>query len=150
VGYGEKVVFVGDCVQWEGMLGGELVQVSNKYKGRDTIDPHTVEHQDMYVKMAKMGAKLLEAKTQPVDIRLEGCPVSVAELVLLLSELGGIQNPYFEPSQVVSFNRAYLTWRAVTSMKRLRGEPYQIPGSSPRGEAAPKLEADRDAGSAEE
>ncbi len=149
VGYGEKVVFVGDCVQWEGMIGGELVQVSNKYKGRDTIDPHTVEHQDMYVKMAKMGAKLLEAKTRPW-IRLEGCPVSVAELVLLLSELGGIQNPYFEPSQVVSFNRAYLTWRAVTSMKRLRGEPYQIPGSSPRGEAAPKLEADRDAGSAEE
>lgn len=74
-------------------------------------------------------------------MRLEGCPVSVAELILLLSELGGIQNPYFEPSQVVSFNRAYLAWRAATTLKRLRGEPYQVPGAARRGEAMPRVEA---------
>jgi hypothetical protein len=92
----------------------------------------------MYVKMAKTSVKILEAKTKPW-IRLEGCPVSVAELVLLLSELGGIQNPYFEPSQVVSFNRAYLAWRAATTLKRLRGEPYPIPGDTERGAAAPSV-----------
>jgi len=149
IGYGEKVVFIGDCVSWEGMLNREFVQVSSKYKTRDTKDPYDAVHQDMYAKMATTSLKILEARRSGW-VRLEGCPVSVAELVLLLSELGGIQNPYFEPSQVLSFNRAYLAWRAATTMKRLRGEPYQIPGSSPRGEAAPKLEADRDAGSAEE
>lgn len=138
ISYGEKVIFIGDCATWEGMIEGELVQISNKYVGRDNIDPHTVAHQDMYVKMAKTSVKILEAKTKPW-IRLEGCPVSVAELVLLLSELGGIQNPYFEPSQVVSFNRAYLAWRAATTLKRLRGEPYQIPGDTERGAAAPSV-----------
>jgi len=138
IGYGEKVIFIGDCVSWEGMIGGELVQISDKYKGRDTKDPHTAKHQDMYAKMATTSVHLLEAKTRPW-IRLEGCPVSVAELVLLLSELGGIQNPYFQPAQMLGFNRAYLAWRAATTLKRLRGEPYQKAGHTERGEAAPEV-----------
>ncbi len=135
--YGEKVVFVGDCVSWEGLLQGEFVQISNKYKERDTKDPHHARHEDMYVKMAKMTVKLMEAKKKPW-IRLEGCPVSVAELVLLLSELGNIQNPYFEKDQMMSFNRAYVAWRAATTWKRMRGEPYQIEGQTHRGEARPE------------
>lgn len=152
ISYGEKVVFIGDCVSWEGMLGGELVQISDKYKGRDTKDPYTAEHQDMYAKMAKTSLHLLEAKTRPW-IRLEGCPVSVAELVLLLSELGGIQNPYFDPGQAIGFNRAYIAWRAATTLKRLRGEPYQIAGNTARGSAAPEVtpvRAESAAGVAEE
>lgn len=139
IGYGEKVVFVGDCVSWEGMIGGELVQVSNKYQDRSTLDPHEARHHDMYVKMAKTSVKILEAKRRNW-VRLEGCPVSIAELVLLLSELGGIQNPYFEPTQVVAFNRAYLAWKGAVAMKRLRGEPYQVHGATSRGEAMPVVE----------
>ncbi len=87
---------------------------------------------------ATTSLKILEARRSGW-VRLEGCPVSVAELVLLLSELGGIQNPYFEPSQVLSFNRAYLAWRAATTMKRMRGEPYQIAGETHRGDARPEV-----------
>jgi hypothetical protein len=121
------------------MIGGELVQVSNKYQDRSTLDPHEARHQDMYVKMAKTSVKILEAKRRNW-VRLEGCPVSIAELVLLLSELGGIQNPYFEPTQVVAFNRAYLAWKGAVAMKRLRGEPYQVHGAASRGEAMPVVE----------
>jgi uncharacterized protein (DUF362 family) len=139
VSYGEKVVFVGDCVEWEGRIGGELVQIGSKYKDRTTLDPHHATHSDIYAKMLVVKRKLNEAKTRPW-IRLEGCPVSVAELVMLLAELGGINNPYFNRKQVVGFNRAYLTWRAVTAARRLLGRPYQIAGPSERGAARPRLE----------
>ena len=36
---GEKVVFIGDCVEWEGELGGKLVQIRNKYVDRKELDP---------------------------------------------------------------------------------------------------------------
>ncbi len=138
VGYGEKVVFIGDCCEWKGTLGGELVQIQSKYKARETLDPHEASHKDIYVRMAKMAAKLRELKQRPW-IRLEGCPVSVGELVLMLAELGGIQNPYFDPRQVVGFNRAYLAWRAMTVAQRIGGVPYQIPGPAEQGAARPVL-----------
>ena len=136
--HGEKVVFIGDCVKWDGEIEGELVQITSKYKDRSETDPHDVTASDIYVKMAAMTKKIIEAKKRPF-IRLDGCPISIAEIVLLLSELGGIQNPYFDKRQIVGFNRAYLTWRAVLAWKRMRGEPYQINGATTRGEAAPEL-----------
>ncbi len=136
--HGEKVVFIGDCVKWDGQIDGELVQITSKYKDRSGIDPHDVKANDIYVKMAAMTAKIMEAKKRPF-IRLDGCPISIAEIVLLLSELGGIQNPYFDKRQIVGFNRSYLTWRAVLAWKRMRGEPYQIHGATTRGAAAPEL-----------
>lgn len=138
ISYGEKVIFIGDCVQWEGNLGGELVQIKSTYKDRSTLDPYEAEHKDVYARMLRMANKLRELKSRPY-IRLEGCPVSIGELVLLLAELGGIQNPYFDKRQIVGFNRAYLAWRGTEAWKRLRGEPYQVHGEHPRGEARPRL-----------
>ena len=89
--------------------------------------------------MLKMAAKLREAKGRPY-IRLEGCPVSIGELILLLAELGGIKNPYFDRRQVVGFNLSYLSWRSTSLWKRLRGEPYQIAGETARGAAKPELQ----------
>jgi uncharacterized protein (DUF362 family) len=139
IGYGEKVVFVGDCVEWEGTLGGELVQIRDKYVSRDKLDPYAAEHKDVYARMLRMANKLRELKARPY-IRLEGCPVSIGELVLLLAELGGIQNPYFDKRQVVGFNKAYLRWRATAAAARLFGKPYQIHGETERGDAAPFLD----------
>jgi uncharacterized protein (DUF362 family) len=144
ISYGEKVVFVGDCVEWEGKLGDELVQITSKYRDRSTLDPHAAEHADIYAKMLKVSSKVREAKKRPW-IRLEGCPVSVAELVMLLAELGKIQNPYFDKRQIIGFNKAYLTWRAVTAAARLRGRPYQVAGPSQRGDAKPDLPPPPDA-----
>ena len=134
--YGEKVIFVGACAKWEGDLFGKPVQITSKYQDRSTLDPHDAAHQDVYAKMAKMALKIREAKKRGW-IRLEGCPVSIGEIVLLLAELGGIQNPYFDKRQVVGFNRAYLAWRAAAAWKRMRGKPYQVHGPSERGAARP-------------
>ncbi len=138
VGYGEKVVFVGDCCEWEGKLGGDVVKVENLYKDRSTLDPHHAKHKDVYARMLKMAAKLREGKNRPY-IRLEGCPVSIGELILLLAELGGINNPYFDRRQAVAFNLSYLAWRRTSLWKRLRGEPYQVDGAAARGAARPEI-----------
>ncbi len=81
-----------------------------------------------------------KAKREP-HIRLEGCPVSVAEQVLAIVTLGGTKNPLFEPSEAVGFNKAYLSWRIVTFFKRLFGKKYQKAGPCLRGQAMPLLGA---------
>ncbi|MBX3228954.1 MAG: DUF362 domain-containing protein [Labilithrix sp.] len=141
VRYGEKVIFVGDCVEWDGKLDDELVQIRSKYTPRERLDPHTAKHKDVYARMIKMARALQTLKTKPY-LRLEGCPVSVGELILLLAELGGINNPYFDPRSVVGFNRAYLSWRTTDLWKRLTGSKYQIEGATARGAAAPVLDAE--------
>ena len=138
VSYGEKVVFVGDCVEWEGQIDGSLVQIRSKYAERETVDPHQVEHKDVYVRMLRMANKLRELRSRS-HIRLDGCPVSVGELMLLLAELGGINNPYFDRRAVVGFNRAYLAWRTTDVWRRLTGGPYQIAGPTERGRARPEV-----------
>ncbi|HSO37272.1 MAG TPA: DUF362 domain-containing protein [Labilithrix sp.] len=136
VGYGEKIVFIGDCVEWTGKIGGDLVKIRSKYVDRKELDPHSAQHQDVYARMVKMTGKLRELKAKPY-VRLEGCPVSIGELILLLAELGGVQNPYFDKRQVIGFNRSYLSWRGRSAFKRLLGKPYQIHGVTPRGAARP-------------
>jgi uncharacterized protein (DUF362 family) len=135
---GEKVIFIGDCANWEGKLGDKLVQIKSVYRDRSTKDPDHAKHDDIYAKMLKVSSGLRKAKKQP-HVRLEGCPVSVAEQVLALVELGGTKNPYFDMRQAMGFNRAYLTWRLVTLAKRLIGKKYQEKGPATRGEARPEI-----------
>ncbi len=137
---GEKVVFIGDCAEWRGQIGGELVQIQSKYKTRDLIDPHHVKHDDIYAKMASVTTKMAFSRSKQA-VRLEGCPVSVAEQVLALVSLSDVKNPYFDSRQIVAFNKAYLAWRASMLGKRLRGQPYQKPGETERGDGAPALDA---------
>jgi uncharacterized protein (DUF362 family) len=136
---GEKVVFIGDCAKWEGRLGEQLVQIRSKYKDRASKDPYQARADDIYAKMVSVTRKLAQAKNQPY-VRLEGCPVSVAEQVLALVTLGNTKNPYFDSKQVVGFNRAYLSWRAVQAFQRLSGQGYQKHGPCHRGHAAPEME----------
>jgi uncharacterized protein (DUF362 family) len=135
---GEKVVFIGDCAKWQGNLGDKFVSIESLYRDRSTRDPYTAEHSDIYAKMGNVLQKLAKSRHE-THLRLEGCPVSVAEQVLALVRLGGTKNPYFAPSEVVGFNRAYLSWRAVTAFKRLKGEAYQRQGGCQRGEAKPEV-----------
>ena len=70
--------------------------------------------------------------------RIAGCPVSVAEQVLMLVNIGKLKNPYLDPSQVISFNHAYFSSKIRTAFKRMSGNPYQIKGEAKRGEARPE------------
>ena len=141
---GEKVIFIGDCATWRGEINGKPIAVESLYKDRSTRDPYTVEHSDIYAKMVSVTSKL--AKTRKDDtLRLEGCPVSVAEQVLALVTLGGTKNPYFSPTEAIRFNKAYVEWRATMLATRLGGTPYQVHGPCHRGEAAPEVTAPADA-----
>jgi uncharacterized protein (DUF362 family) len=144
---GEKVIFIGDCANWEGRLGadangqgghGPLVQIKSVYQDRSTKDPYAAKHDDIYAKMVKTLAKLRENADEQV-IRFEGCPVSVAEHVLFLVQLGGLKNPYFDVAQVFQFNKAYLQWRSTVAFRRAIGIPYQKKGPTYRGDAKPQV-----------
>jgi uncharacterized protein (DUF362 family) len=138
---GEKVVFIGDCVRYHGRVAGRLVAIESTYKDRSTKDPHHAKHDDVYAKLASVRRKVKESDGADI-VRFEGCPVSVAEQVLALVYLTRCGNPYFDPSEAVRFNRAYLGWRAATAFKRLKGEPYQVEHGEwhGRGQAKPDLE----------
>jgi uncharacterized protein (DUF362 family) len=120
---GEKVVFVGGCATWRGKIGGREVVVDRLPVQRALKDPHHARHQDIYAKMAAVTWRLFKARRQQC-VRLPGCPISVAEQVLMLSHLSGAENPYFDPRIVLDFNRAYAAWR-LASLRRGR---YQEPG----------------------
>jgi hypothetical protein len=136
---GEKVVFIGDCAKWEGKIGSDVVSIESLYKDRSTKDPHKAEAGDIYSKMLKV-TKELSAQRKEQYIRLEGCPVSVAEQVFALVSLGKAKNPYLEPSEAIRFNEAYLGWKAAMAVRGIKGQKYQKPGACPRGEAAPRIE----------
>jgi hypothetical protein len=85
-------------------------------------------------------AKMLRSKGESV-IRLEGCPVSVAEQCLLLVSLSGAKNPYLAPDNIARFNRGYLGWRGRVALNRIMGKKYQEHGSfDERGDAAPEVD----------
>ena len=72
-------------------------------------------------------------------VRMEGCPVSVAEQVLALVALSGVKNPYLDPANMVGFSRAYLGWKSRVALNRLQFKRYQTNGTfEHRGYAAPE------------
>ncbi len=136
---GEKVVFIGDCATFRGDVGGQVIDVRSLYRDRSTKDPHGAKHDDIFKKMVTVSAKIAKARNEPF-LRLEGCPVSVAEQVLALVALSDVKNPYLAPGEAMRFNKSYLMWRSATAAKRLRGQPYQKNGTfHHRGQAAPDV-----------
>lgn len=132
---GERVVFIGDCAQWEGEIAGKPVQIKNLYRDRATLDPHHATTEDIFAKLARA-----KARTRGEVIRLQGCPVSVAEQVLALVSLSDVKNPYLDPSQIMGFGRAYLGWKSRVALNRLQRKRYQRDGAfAERGLAAPDL-----------
>ena len=137
VGPGEKVVFIGDCAEWKGTIHDKPVAIENLYKTRDQMDPHNARGVDIF---AKLGTTRKKVAAQGDVIRLEGCPVSVAEQVLTLVSIAGVKNPYLDPSQIVGFGRAYLGWKARVTLNKLQKRRYQQNGAfADRGRAAPEL-----------
>lgn len=133
---GEKVIFIGDCATWKGQLHGKAVEIKNIYQPRSTLDPHTVQSQDIFMKLA--GAK---SRLRGDVVRLEGCPVSVAEQVLALVTVGDLKNPYFDRANMLSFSRGYFGWKARVAFNALQHKTYQANGAfAERGRAAPELD----------
>ncbi|MBW2528407.1 MAG: DUF362 domain-containing protein [Deltaproteobacteria bacterium] len=127
---GEKVAFIGDCCRWEGELDGEPVKIDSCYTQRRHRDPHTASMTDIYIKMARFYETVLANRNKPY-VRIPGCPVSVAEVVLTLVSLGKTKNPYFLPSTVVPFCTAWTGWRMNRMWRAATGRPYMARDREP-------------------
>ena len=136
---GEPIIFIGDCARYDGKVGDKLIKIESLYQDRSGKDPHHAKHDDIYAKMASVSAKFAFAK-KGEPVRLTGCPVSVAEQLLMLCSVSSVQNPIMDPKNAIKFNKAYLSWRAKTLADRVRGKPYQIHGATLRGDSAPIVE----------
>lgn len=142
VGPGERVIFIGDCAEYRGPIGERQVAIESLYRDRSTKHPLEAEHDDIFAKVAAVGVKMRKARWrawrgQDSVVRIAGCPVSVAEQVLTLVELGKLPNPYLDPQLAIPFVSAYLSWRTRAALQRVLGQPYNQPGPLARGEARP-------------
>jgi len=121
----EKVIFIGDCARWKGDIGGQRVSIESLYKDRAHLDPHKAHTSGIYSKMVSVFSRLFRARKQQV-VRAKGCPVSVAEQVLFITQVGKTKNPYLDLRSAIRFNAAYFMWKALSFLRRLGGQRYQI------------------------
>ncbi|HVI01916.1 MAG TPA: DUF362 domain-containing protein [Enhygromyxa sp.] len=133
---GEKVIFMGDCASYRGPLGDGTVDIASEYRDRSGMSPLQARHDDIFVKMIGVKRRLWATRREQV-MRISGCPVSVAEQVLTLVELGKLPNPYLDLQLAPSFVSAYFSWRTRTALQRMLGRPYNMQGPAMRGLAAP-------------
>ena len=99
-----------------------------------------VRAEDIFAKIAKTNYRMWKSRNEDV-LRLAGCPVSVAEQVLMLVKLGKLRNPYFDIDQASSFLSAYFSKKTHDAIQRVLGKPYQTPRGAAevtRGAARPK------------
>jgi len=136
-GPGEKVVFIGDCAEYHGNLGDRPLQIGSRYVDRRQQSPLDAQSGDIFEKMWKVGSELWKSRSEQV-VRLPGCPVSVAEQVLALVHLGGLDNPYFDPEVALQFTSAYLSTKTRNAIQRMRGQRYNVPGPTERGASRPE------------
>ena len=118
------VVFMGDCASHSGCVRGEKVTVESIYEERSKKCPHRARMTDVFVKIFEMFWRFRGVRKRNV-IRVPGCPVSMSEQVYVLSNLGGVSNPYFKPDEFFPFVRNWLSWRAVKVWRWLCRRPYQ-------------------------
>jgi hypothetical protein len=131
----EKVVFIGDCATFSGDIDGEPVTIENVYVDRSHKNPLEAKGTDIYAKIASVERDWFRMRNDRI-LEIRGCPVSVAEQVLLLVKLGKLKSPYFDRSQTIPFTNCYLSSRTQRALRALRRESYNIVGAADRGDAA--------------
>jgi uncharacterized protein (DUF362 family) len=134
-GSNDHVVFIGDCATFSGDISGTRVELESEYIDRSEKDPLHAKDSDILVKIASVEREWFRKRNDQV-LEVRGCPVSVAEQVLLLVKLGKLKNPYFDPGQAIRFTNCYLSARTQKAIRALRRTPYNTPGPAERGAAA--------------
>lgn len=135
---GEKVIFIGDCAEFRGEIAGRKVDIESQYVDRSNKSAFEAEHDDIFAKMGKVYYQWGRSMVGEDVVRIGGCPVSVAEQVLLLINAGKLNNPYLDPQESVPFTSCYLSWRTQQMLNRLKGQPYEKDAPIKRGAARPK------------
>ncbi len=117
----ERVLFVGDCAQYQGQICGRPVEIPMVYQYRHTLDPRHATSGDLLAKIVKYGSQRLRTGRSQV-IRIRGCPVSVAENIFWIADLGRTKLPYLAPDIVFKFAYHYMVMQ-VSRLWRKRARP---------------------------
>jgi len=133
---GEKVVFMGDCARYQGEIAGQPVDIRSRYVDRSEKHPLEAGPQDIFRKMIEMNRTWRGLKREDIA-HIAGCPVSVAEQVLLLVKLGRLKNPYLDMGEALRFTSCYFSNKTRNALQRIVGISYNKPGPTHRGLAAP-------------
>lgn len=136
VGPGERVVLIGDCATYKGEISGKEYDFESVYVDRSNKSVHDPKESTIYGKMLGMEWKMFKERKNQA-FRIAGCPVSVAEQVLLLVKMGKLKSPYLDPREAIPFNNCYFSSRVRRAVNRLMGQPYQQAGEAERGDARP-------------
>ncbi|MGA9531568.1 MAG: DUF362 domain-containing protein [Anaerolineales bacterium] len=112
-----RPIFVGDCTKWNGILDGQTINIESKYIHRANLDPHHAHSADALRRAIGVIRNLIRHRGKPY-LRVRGCPVSVAELVLYSSVLGRTKNPYLVPEISVRYLYYYLVSKAAFVWRR--------------------------------
>jgi uncharacterized protein (DUF362 family) len=134
---GEKVIFIGDCAQFQGDIAGRKVDIESTYVDRSSKSIHDARHEDVFGKIGRVAWNWARHASRKDVLRLQGCPVSVAEQILMLVSAGRLNNPYLDPQQNIPFVTCYLSWRTRSLLQKVIGSPYQVAGPTRRGRARP-------------
>ena len=118
---GGRVFFYGDCTQFDGKIGDRHVKVESRYVKRTERAPEKARSTSLPVKIVASYLNALMSLREP-HIVIRGCPVSVAEHVLMLAIFGGVKNAYFD--ERVTFAFTY-HWIASSLVRLLKGQPPQ-------------------------
>ena len=99
-------------------------------------DPTQAKGEDIFLKMWGT-RRSLRALKKSNHMRIGGCPVSVAEQVLMVVNLAGLKNPYMDPGEIYPFMSAYLSSHTRNTIKRILGQPYNRSVPAIRGASRP-------------
>jgi hypothetical protein len=104
------VIFAGDCTSWEGEIDGRSVKIDSSYQTAAQVDETRTRAYDMISKVSN-AILHVAANRGKRWIRINGCPVSVAEHVHYLSSMGGIANPMFDTRLLLPVTLDYARMR---------------------------------------
>lgn len=116
----ERVIFAGDCCQWEGRVNGDTIKIDPEYKTTSQVDARHTRSNDMLLKTAKVLLKCLFNRSSK-HVHVKGCPVSVGDHAHYISSLGDVTNPNFDSRIIVPINVAYWRMRIGRLVNRLFG-----------------------------
>ncbi len=133
----ERVVLIGDCATFKGDIAGTPHEFTSQYTDRSQKSVYKAKADNIFSKMVGVEWKMFKERKNQA-FRVAGCPVSVAEQVLLLVKLGKLKNPYLDPGEIITFNNCYFSSRIRMAIDRMFGKPYQNPGEAHRGHARPE------------
>lgn len=109
---GQRVIFIGDCSAFDGKINGSAVKIELMYREKDKNAPEHAKSGDLLIKILSFLSMFILNFRKRV-FRIPGCPVTVAENVLMCAFYGKTKNPYLNPGVIIRFTKNYIMMKLM-------------------------------------